>query len=67
MAHFDRFDIAEAYYLYLSATHRGMFSPEYQRLCKLMRRFKPRPDLRPDTLTDNGKAIYRRLLARKES
>ena len=56
--YFDRFDIAEAYYLALSHCHSGQWSREYARLCKLSRKFKPSPMLDVETLSDNGKEIY---------
>ena len=56
--YFDRFDIAEAWFLALSHCHRGQWSREYARLCKLMRRFKPGHLLSVDTLSDNGREIY---------
>jgi hypothetical protein len=63
--YFDRFDIAEAYYLYLSAYHGGQGSREYARLCRLLRSFRPRPSLRSqDDLGDNARDIYDALVAR---
>jgi hypothetical protein len=66
--YFNRFDIAEAWYLALTHCYDGMWSREYARLCKLQRIFKPCPSLSVDTLTDNGREIYYaacdRLLAR---
>ena len=56
--YFDRFDIAEAWYLALSHCHGGQWSREYARLCKLMRSFKPSPLLSVDTLSDPGREIY---------
>ena len=58
MVYFDRFDITEAYYLALSHCHNGQWSPEYARLCKMQKYFKPSISLRYDTLTENGKTIY---------
>jgi hypothetical protein len=62
--YFDRFDIAEAYYLALSHCHGGQWSREYARLCKLLRKFKPSPLLDVDTLTENGREIYEAACAR---
>ena len=59
---FDRIDICEAHYLFLSFWHEGQFSKKYRRLCRMTRYFSPRPSLRPSTLTPNGKAIYSRLV-----
>lgn len=56
--HFDRFDIAEAYYLALTHCHGGQYSHSYARLCKLMRSFRPSPLLSVETLSENGKEIY---------
>ena len=55
---FDRFDIAEAYYLALSHCHGGQWTPEYSRLCQMRRYFSPSPMLSVDTLSDNGREIY---------
>jgi hypothetical protein len=62
--YFDRFDIAEAYYLALSHCHAGQWSPSYARLCRLQRFFKPSICLGVDSLTDNGRAIYESACAR---
>ena len=63
--HFDRFDICEAHYLFLSLWHEGQWSEKYERLSRLTRYFTPRPSLRLATLTPNAKAIYSALV-RKE-
>ncbi|MCE5255006.1 MAG: hypothetical protein LLG45_12520 [Actinomycetia bacterium] len=63
--YFDRIDICEAYYLFLSLWHEGQSSLKYQRLCRLVAYFHPRPSLRLATLTPNGKALYSALV-RKE-
>jgi len=62
--YFDRFDICEAYYLALSDCHGGQWSPEYARLCRLRKSFKPSPLLSVDTLSDNAREIYARASAR---
>ena len=62
--YFDRFDIAEAYYLALSHCHGGQWSREYARLGKLSRKFKPSPFLSVETLTENGREIYEAACAR---
>lgn len=65
--HWNRFDIAEAYYLALSHCHGGQWSPEYARLCKLQTYFKPRYSLQErgvSALTRNGRAIYHRVYNR---
>lgn len=61
---FDRFDIAEAYYLALSHCHGGQTSPEYARLCHMGTYFKPSMALGVETLTDNGLEIYKRACER---
>ena len=57
--YFDRFDIAEAWYLALSDCHGGQWSKEYERLCKLSRYYTPgmfSPNYA--SLSENGKEIY---------
>lgn len=56
--YWDRFDIAEAWYLALENCHGGQFSDEYKRLCNMRTYFNPKPNLRVGTLTDNGREIY---------
>lgn len=63
--YFDRFDICEAYYLFLSLWHEGQWSEKYRRLSRLASYFIPRPSLRISNLSPNGKAIYSALV-RKE-
>lgn len=58
---FNRFDICEAWYLFLSETHEGQFSESYERLCKLRRIFTPKPNLDYDRLSPNGRDIYDNL------
>jgi hypothetical protein len=62
---FDRFDIAEAYYLFFCHYHEGGASAKYRRLSKMARYFKPSPLLSVATLTENGREIYE-LLTRNE-
>ena len=57
----NRFDIAEAWYLYLSETHEGQWSEKYERLSKLLTWFNPRPNLEVETLSENGRNIYETL------
>lgn len=63
MPHFDRLDIVEAHYLFLSHYHEGAGSEKYRRLSHIPTRFgfRPRPNLEVDTLTENGRAIYEEL------
>jgi len=61
--HFDRFDIAQAYYLFYVLNYEGMFSPSYQRLCILKKTYRPcNADQFLSGLTANGRAIYDRLV-----
>lgn len=62
---FNRFDVCEAYYLYLSQNHPGQWSIEYMRLSNLLRYFKPAPSLNYFSLTDNGKMIYNLLESKR--
>lgn len=62
--YFDRFDIAEAWYLFLTNYHHGQWSKGYRRLCKLQESFTPGMCFDWHTLTDNGKAIYENLVIR---
>lgn len=61
--YFDRFDILEAWYLYLSHTHDGQGSEAYARLSKMSTYFSPRPSLSVHTLSENGRLIYDQLVA----
>ena len=56
--YFNKFDICEAYYLALSDCHNGQRSPEYLRLCKMLKYFKPSPMLSVDRLNENAREIY---------
>lgn len=56
--YFDRFDIAEAYYLALSHCHGGQWSREYKRLCHMQRYFTPSPMLSVESLSENAREIY---------
>lgn len=61
--HFDRFDIAEAYAAYWAAYHMGQNSHGYARLCASQRILTNNAsDLQFDKLSENGQAIYRRLV-----
>ena len=64
MAYFDRFDIAEAYYLALSACHGGQWSREYARLSRMHRYFRPSPMLSIDSLNENAREIFDAACAR---
>lgn len=61
--YFDRMDILEAYYLFFSQYHEGQWSEKYSRLSNLLSYFSPRPGLMGrEQLTENGQAIYDRLV-----
>ena len=55
---FNRFDIAEAWYLALSHCHDGQWSKEYKRLSRMSSYFTPSPLLSVERLNDNARAIY---------
>lgn len=59
--YFNRYDICEAYYFFLSDTHTGQFSTKYKRLSKLTKYFKPSL-LAKEPTTENAKEIYAELL-----
>lgn len=69
--YFDRFDICEAWYVFLSQWHEGQWSLKYERLCKLTRPgfFKPSPLFsgNPEDLEENAKAIYDSLVERNDA
>ena len=64
---FDRFDIAEAYYLFFCHCHEGQGSDKYRRLSRMLRYFKPQPSLSVGTLTENGREIYEALIQQEEA
>ena len=67
MAYFNRFDVAEAWYLYLRGYHKGQWDWRYRRFCKLRERFSPRASVREngwEELSDNGWEIYREIVKR---
>ncbi len=61
--YYDRFDIAEAYYLWLADNHGGQWSPKYRRLSRMTRYYRPRLSLSLDTLSDNAREIYDNIRA----
>ena len=68
---FDRFDICEAWWVFLAEYHSGVNGPgfaPYNRLSQLAHvDFNPGPGINTrDDLTDNGQAIYDDLVARWE-
>ena len=64
-ATFDRFDIKEAHFLFWSEHHSGQFSDGHIRMCKALNNFKPSPGLCWETLSENGRDIYRALCKRE--
>ena len=65
--YFDRFDIAQAYYLFFVDYHEGQGSEKYKRLCKIEEYLKlPYTFEGYKSLSKNGKAIYD-YLAKKDS
>lgn len=65
--YWNRFDIAEAYYLYFCDYHHGQNSVEYRRLSKLLTYFKPGHMFSYESLSENGKEIYHNLINREEN
>ncbi|MEQ8786231.1 MAG: hypothetical protein RIC55_08025 [Pirellulaceae bacterium] len=67
MATFDRFDIAEAHYLFLSEYHEGQGSERYARLSRLSRVFHPSPCWAgAASMNENAREIYAALVDRHE-
>ena len=77
--YFDKFDICEAYYIYLYNWNSGGVTNRWYTTSRNCRReqsisaqlhrigFKPSPFLSEETLTENGRAIYNDLVNRWES
>ena len=62
--YWERWDIVSAYYAYYSDWHGGQASPEYDRLCRIGRYFKPGMYWNGySDLSENGQAIYDELAA----
>ena len=67
MPEFDRFDVVEAWYIFLSQWHdgHGRGRASYGRLSRLLQYFRPAPSLtNEDDLSENGRLIYDRLVSR---
>jgi hypothetical protein len=59
----NRFDICEAWYLFASEWHQGMWSAEYAIFGRLHAiGFKPSPLLSTDSLSENGRCILASLI-----
>lgn len=59
---FDRFQICESYFLFLSHYHEGQNSKKYKRLSKLTSYYKPSPLLTLDNASEETKAGYHALV-----
>ncbi|MGL4499994.1 MAG: hypothetical protein ACRCU2_13100 [Planktothrix sp.] len=59
--YWNRFDICEAYYIFLSENHGGQSSKMYSRLSNMLAYFTPRPTLTRDTLSENAQMILEDL------
>ena len=65
MPYFDRFDICEAWFLYLAEWHGGQGSPEYHAMATFHRiRFGPATGLDRRSLSENGRDILASLIRR---
>lgn len=63
---FDRMDICSAYFMYASLYHGGQWSDDYRIFGRLVKiRFNPGPMLTVEKLSENGRAIFDNLVARK--
>jgi hypothetical protein len=70
MPYFDRFDVTEAWYVFLTQWHDGHGEgwASYGRLSRLLGYFKPGLHLNnEDDLTENGTLIYDMLVVRVQS
>lgn len=64
-AHFDRFDIVTAYYLFFAHYHEGQGSEKYRRCSKILTYFNPGLDVQNNMMNDNTQAIYDELVKRE--
>ena len=62
MMYWDRFDIVEAHYLFCRDWHGGQWSDLYARMCRISKYFTPGLYLEYESLTENGQAIYDKLV-----
>ena len=65
-AYFDRFDIVEAWFVFLSEYHEGQGSEKYARLSHILSYFNPSPNVMCGNLTENAQAIYQNLVDQEE-
>lgn len=61
--YFDRFDICEAWYLWLSENHEGQWSDKYRRLSRMSEYYTPPHSLSVENLGENAREIYEALCA----
>ena len=66
IAHFDRFDVVEAWFVFLSEYHEGQDSKKYARLSHILSYFKPSPNVMCGKLSENAQAIYQNLVDKEE-
>jgi hypothetical protein len=65
--YFDKFDICSAYYLFGSHYHGGQFTKEYAYMSRAINAgFKPGFFFDYESLTENGKEIYSKLMEELE-
>lgn len=65
--YWNRFDICEAWYVFAMLWHGGQWSPEYLIFGRLQQiGFRPSLSLSrgPESLNDNGREIYDRLVSK---
>ncbi len=70
MPEFDRFDVVEAWYVFLTQWHDGHGTgwASYGRLSRLLQSFRPALSLdSEDDLSENGRLIYAQLVVRAQS
>lgn len=61
--YYNRFDIVDAYYWWYVHHHNGQSSPEYARLCRIQKYYKP-SSLHKGPSDENARAIYDNLCDR---
>ena len=58
MPYYDRFDIIHAHYVWNLEHHGGQSSPEYAKVCRIEKYFKPGF---MSTMSENAQAIHAKL------
>jgi hypothetical protein len=61
----NRFDICEAWYIFLKDNNKGQFSYRYKQLSHLKTFFKPAPGRTRENLSENAKEILASLEAKE--